>query len=165
MDDLALIYNALGQYSEAAELAKDAWERRERILGVGHPDTLSSINLLAFSYRRQELWHDAAHLGERAIEIGKTSDPETIMWMSHNLAVVYHELGRLEEAERLTRAALETGRQLDTMSSEDSKLQIQTWLSNLENFRESLKEEVQKQMDALDTPTSTEFQDDQRFWK
>ncbi|MDK4471241.1 tetratricopeptide repeat protein, partial [Fusobacterium necrophorum] len=50
LNNLAVMYRALGRLDEAEPLYLRALATQERILGPGHPDTLLSLNNLAVLY-------------------------------------------------------------------------------------------------------------------
>jgi hypothetical protein len=47
----ALVFSEAGQWKEAEELDVQVMETRKRVLGEEHPDTLTSINNLAFTFK------------------------------------------------------------------------------------------------------------------
>ena len=51
LNNLASLYQAESRYGEAEPLLKDALLERRKVLGPRHPDTLQSLNNLAFLYR------------------------------------------------------------------------------------------------------------------
>jgi tetratricopeptide (TPR) repeat protein len=79
-------------------------ERIERVLGAEHPDTLTSMNNLALTYRNQGRWKEAEELNVQVMEMRKrvlgTEHPDTLTSMN-NLASTYQNLGKWKEAEKL----------------------------------------------------------------
>jgi hypothetical protein len=75
-------------------------EKRKRLLGDDHPDTLRSMASLAVTYGNQGRWDDAATLGVMVVEKMKwvlgDAHPDTIMSMKH-LAWLLEECDRIEE--------------------------------------------------------------------
>jgi hypothetical protein len=51
MDNLALTYCEQGRLDEAEELNLEVMEKRRKILGADHPDTLTSMNNLSFIWK------------------------------------------------------------------------------------------------------------------
>jgi tetratricopeptide (TPR) repeat protein len=47
VNNLALVLQIQGKYEEAEEMNRRALARRETVLGVDHPNTLTSVNNLA----------------------------------------------------------------------------------------------------------------------
>jgi hypothetical protein len=54
MANLALTYQIQGRWKEAEELFMQVMETFKRVLGAEHPDTLTSMNHLAYTWREQE---------------------------------------------------------------------------------------------------------------
>ena len=57
-----------GKYKEATVIAEKALRLTERTLGKDHPDTLGSVNNLAFLYKAQGRYGEAEPLLRRALE-------------------------------------------------------------------------------------------------
>jgi Flp pilus assembly protein TadD len=53
MHNLASTYQSQGNMEEAARLEKEVLEKRRRILGEEHPDTLATMHSLASTYQSQ----------------------------------------------------------------------------------------------------------------
>ena len=68
MNNLAVTYRAQGRTGEAARLQEEVLEKRRRILGDDHPDTLTTMNNLASTYRDQGRTGEAARLQEEVLE-------------------------------------------------------------------------------------------------
>ena len=72
-------------------------DARKAKLGEDHPDTLTSMNNLAVTYRSQCRLDEAEQLGVHATEASKgklgTDHPDTLNSMK-NLALTYQEQGR-----------------------------------------------------------------------
>ncbi len=99
-----------GLYTEAEPLARQVLELRERLLGKGAPDTLTSMNNLALLLKEKGDHAGAEPLFRRALEgyertLGK-EHPHTLTSMN-NLALVLYAKGDYAGAESLYRRALE----------------------------------------------------------
>ncbi len=99
-----------GEYKEAAVLAEKALAVAERVLGKEHPETLASVNNLAFLYEAQGRYGEAEPLYLRALEASERvlgqEHPDALRSVN-NLASLYQAQGRYGEAEPLYRRALE----------------------------------------------------------
>ena len=102
-----------GTWNDAQRLQEDCVGIRKRLLGVDHPDTLSSIANLASTYREQGRWEEAEKLFMQVMEASKAKlgadHPSTLISMA-NLASTYRERGRWEEAEKLEAQVMETSK-------------------------------------------------------
>jgi hypothetical protein len=93
-----------GRWKDAEELVVKVMEARSRVLGKGHPDTLSAMANLAGTYWNQGRWKEAEELQVKVMEarsrvLGK-EHPDTLSVMA-NLAGTYWNQGRWKEAEEL----------------------------------------------------------------
>ncbi len=79
------------------------------MLGLEHPNTMSSFNNLGFFYKRQGNYREAEPLLRRALEIRERvlgpEHPDTATSLN-NLAGFYQEQGKHQEAEPLYQPAL-----------------------------------------------------------
>jgi len=100
-----------GRWSEAEELVVQVLETSKRMLGVEHPDTLTSMANLASTYQEQGRWTEAEKLEVDVLETSTrvlgVEHPDTLTRMA-NLASTYHNQGRWTEAEKLGVDVLET---------------------------------------------------------
>lgn len=75
-------------------------EVKQRILGSEHPDTLGSMDNLAYSYSKLGRVHEAMELGEKALEAWQralgSEHPGTLRSMN-NLAIIKRERGKITE--------------------------------------------------------------------
>ena len=69
LNNLASLYQAMGQYEEALLLIQRALAIREKELGPTHPDTATSLNNLAVLYKAMGQYEEALPLYERALAI------------------------------------------------------------------------------------------------
>ena len=108
-----------GRYIEAEEPLTRVVETTKRVLGLEHPDTLSSIANLALTYWNQGRWKEAEELQVQVVEMGKRvlgpEHPHTLTIMA-NLTSTYQDQGRWKEAEELQVQVLETRKRV--LSSE-----------------------------------------------
>ncbi|THC89597.1 hypothetical protein EYZ11_010961 [Aspergillus tanneri] len=115
-----------GRWKEAEELEVQVVELRKQVLGVEHPDTLTSMANLASTYRYQGRWKEAEELGVQVMELRKQvlwpEHPDTLTSMA-NLASTYRYQGRWKEAEQLEVQVMEHSKQVlgpqhpDTLTS------------------------------------------------
>jgi len=98
-----------GKYAEAERVIRAALERGQRALGAEHPETLTSLNNLAFLYDAQGRHAEAEPLHRRALAGRERTlgaeHPDTLKSLN-NLAALYHAQGRYADAEPLLRRAL-----------------------------------------------------------
>ncbi|KAM4062561.1 tetratricopeptide repeat domain-containing protein [Hirsutella rhossiliensis] len=93
-----------GKWSDAEKLSMAAVEIRRRVLGKKHPDALTSMAILASTYRTQGRWKEAEELGLQLIDLSNRvlgeENPNTLASMA-NLASTYRKQGRCKEAKEL----------------------------------------------------------------
>ncbi len=109
-NNLALVYDHLGRFSEAEALYRRVLDASERTLGPEHPHTLTTMNnLAAMSYQRKK-YPEAEAMYRRALETQERTlgpdHPDTLT-STNNLATLFDNQGRYDEAEPLHRRALE----------------------------------------------------------
>ena len=68
MTDLALVYQSQGRWRQAEELEASVVNLRTRMLGPGHPDTLTGTSNLASIYRDQGKYEAAEAMARRDLE-------------------------------------------------------------------------------------------------
>ncbi len=115
LNNLAGIYRATGQYSEAEPLYKQALELRKRLLGDNHPSFATSLNNLAGLYKSTGQYAKAELLYQQALELRKRLWGENhadVAVSLNNLALLYDEQGRYDEAEPLYLQSLELEKRL-----------------------------------------------------
>jgi hypothetical protein len=95
------VLRAAGRAGEAADLDAGTWERRRRLLGDAHRDTLASANALALDLRETGDRHGARTLRESTFEQAREAlgadDPLTVD-VACDLAFDLYGLGRVEQA-------------------------------------------------------------------
>lgn len=108
-------YLCLGQYRSAERHVKRAYELQRAELGAEDPSTLSSMNLLARSYRAEGRYDEAEPLFIETLEARRRvlgEDHEDTLQSLNNLAHLYSRQGRYSEAEPLYVEALEVFRRV-----------------------------------------------------
>jgi len=97
LNNLALLYYALGRYLDALPLCKRALSIDEKIYGSDHPEVATDLNNLAGLYRALGCYSDALPLHECSLSIHERilgpNHPNVSMSLS-NLALLYYALGR-----------------------------------------------------------------------
>ena len=71
MSNLSFILGKQGRWDEAEDFDIQVMETRKRIQVEGHPETLSSMEDLALSFRNHERWKEAEGIGLQIIETRK----------------------------------------------------------------------------------------------
>ncbi len=109
--NIAAYLNFQGQWKDAEKFQLEVVELRKEILGIDHPDTLTSMGNLASTFWNQGRWEEAEELEIQVLETSKTKlgidHPDTLISMG-NLASTFRNQGRWEEAEELEIQVLET---------------------------------------------------------
>ena len=100
-----------GRYFEAEDPLVQVMEKRKRVLGPVHLDTLTSMGNLASTLWNQGRWTEAEELDVQVVETTKRvlgpEHPGTLSSMG-NLASTYRDQGRWTEAEELEAQVVET---------------------------------------------------------
>ncbi|MBC1299537.1 tetratricopeptide repeat protein, partial [Nostoc sp. UCD122] len=95
LNNLALLYNSQGRYSEAEPLYIQALALWRKLLGKEHPSVATSLNNLALLYNSQGRYSEAEPLYIQALEIAELSlgvnHPNTITFRE-NLAILRDRL-------------------------------------------------------------------------
>lgn len=109
MDTIGTVYTSLGLYDPAARLVREAVERRQRLLGAGHPEVASSIGhlgevlMLKGEYEEAERNLRVALDTKRRVYGAQSAEVARALML---LADVLSRQGRYGEAEPLIRQAL-----------------------------------------------------------
>ncbi|RKZ63235.1 MAG: hypothetical protein DRQ99_17440, partial [Candidatus Parabeggiatoa sp. nov. 3] len=94
-------YQAVGRLDEALPLYEKGYRQRLQVLGEKHPDTLQSLNNLAFIYQAVGRLDEALPLYEKGyrqrLQVLGEKHPDTLQSLN-NLAGIYDSVGRLDEA-------------------------------------------------------------------
>lgn len=109
VNNLAVLYDALGRYTEAEPLYQRAISANERRFGPEHPDTLLAFHNLGALYDSMGRYAEAEQLIQRALAARErvlgAEHPDTLQSL-HGLASVFELQGRYAEAERFYLRAL-----------------------------------------------------------
>jgi tetratricopeptide (TPR) repeat protein len=113
LNEHALTIKALGRYTEAETLYREALEIGRATLGEGHPDYATRLSNLANVLQAQGRHREAETLYRQSSQIERTTigegHPNYAIGLN-NLALVVQAQGRYDEAEGLCREALEIDR-------------------------------------------------------
>ena len=115
LNNLAWLYQAMGDDVRAEPLYRQALEIRKQVLGEHHPDYAHSLNNLAALYKSLGDYARAEPLYRQALEIRKQVLGERHPDYAHslnNLAALYDDMGDYARAEPLLRQALEIRKQV-----------------------------------------------------
>jgi non-specific serine/threonine protein kinase/serine/threonine-protein kinase len=110
MDVMGDVYASLGLYPRAKPLLEGAVDTERRILGSQNPETLKSMDDLAYLLSLEGNYAEAEKLNRETVEgcrqiLGR-EHPQTLIAMRHLAGVVGYE-GKYPEAEKLDREVLE----------------------------------------------------------
>jgi serine/threonine protein kinase/TolA-binding protein len=115
MGVMGQVYGNLGLYSRAHELLRQALDIRRRVLGTTHPQTLSSMDDLAWNLSREGRYNEAEKLELETLSARRRAlgpeQTDTLNSMSH-LAWDLGREGRYGEAEKLQREILDLRRRV-----------------------------------------------------
>jgi CHAT domain-containing protein/Tfp pilus assembly protein PilF len=104
LNNLALLYNNMGNYTKAEPLYVEAMNIWKKVLGTEDPDYATSMNNLAFLYHNTGNYTKAEPLYVEAMNIWKkvlgTEHPDYALSLN-NLAGLYSNTGNYEKAEPL----------------------------------------------------------------
>ncbi len=109
LNNLAMLYQAMGAFDKAEPLMKQALEITKKALGENHPDYATSLNNLAGLYKSMGSYEKAEPLLIQALEIKKKALGEnnpSYATSLNNLAGLYESMGSYEKAEPLLIQAL-----------------------------------------------------------
>ena len=106
LNDLALLYQHQGRYTDAEPLYQRSLAMLEDTLGPNHPAVAASLGNLAALYQEEGRYADAERLCRRSVDIlEKALGPEhpAVAESLRNLADLYQAQGRAAEADALQR--------------------------------------------------------------
>jgi tetratricopeptide (TPR) repeat protein len=110
IDRIGNCYNTLGQYVAAEPLFEEALQLSKKVLGLEHPDTLTSMNKLAVLYKSKGKYEAAEPLYKETLQLRKKvldlEHPNTLTSMN-NLALLYKSQGKYEAAESFYKETLQ----------------------------------------------------------
>jgi tetratricopeptide (TPR) repeat protein len=99
-----------GEYAAAEEISRDALDGREKVLGLEHPDTLTSVSNLGSVLKSQGKYEQAEAMHRRALEgrekVLGLEHPHTLISV-RNLGSLLERQGKYGEAEATHRQMLE----------------------------------------------------------
>ncbi|KAF9000008.1 hypothetical protein BDQ17DRAFT_727144 [Cyathus striatus] len=152
----AIALKKAGNYKEVQNVLIKIVENNKELIGENDPDTLSSINNLAYIYCHLGKWNDAEALQLHVFDIhtkllgSEHSDTLTSMG---NLATTYLYLGKWKEAEELQVNGLEIQTKLLGGEHQDT-LTIEGNLASTYTLLGKLKEAEELQVHVLDRRTN-----------
>jgi len=115
LNDLALLYQAMGNYAKAEPLFKEALVIQQTALGPEHPTTATILNNLALLYQAMGNHAKAEPLLEEALAIRQKvlgrEHPDTAASLN-NLALLYYATGKYAQAEPLYQQTLEISKKV-----------------------------------------------------
>ncbi len=115
MTTIGTVYQQLGLYGPAQTLFEKALDTRKRVLGPKNPDTLTSMDDLASTLRREGQFVESEKMLRQTLESQRLvigpENPATLSTMV-DLATTLGEQGRRIEQEKLLRQALEAQRRV-----------------------------------------------------
>ncbi|MBD2437874.1 tetratricopeptide repeat protein [Nostoc sp. FACHB-110] len=115
LNNLALLYESQGRYSEAEPLYVQALALWRKLLGEEHPNVATSLNNLALLYESQGRYSEAEPLYVQALALWRKllgEEHPNVATSLNNLAGLYESQGRYSEAEPLYVQALALRRKL-----------------------------------------------------
>jgi tetratricopeptide (TPR) repeat protein len=105
---LAGAYQAAGQWDTSIPLWEHLLEKDKAILGPTHPSTIDVMHALAMNYSQMGRFGESTALHETVLKLlTSTTGPEGRLWCMMTFAIACQGDGKLDQAERLLRAALE----------------------------------------------------------
>ncbi|KUL81720.1 hypothetical protein ZTR_09466 [Talaromyces verruculosus] len=153
-----------GGYKEAEEMIRCAVEAREKVLGVEHPDTLTSLSHLGHVLSSQGKYEEAEAMYRSAVETREKmlgiEHPDTLTSVCH-IGHVLSRQGKYEEAEAMHRQALKGYEKLlgpehpDTLSCVNNlglALSHQRKYKEAEAMHQRLQTHMRKRLDTTIPP-------------
>ncbi|QTD51876.1 serine/threonine-protein kinase [Sulfidibacter corallicola] len=123
--NLAHVYHKQGNYEAAVRTGRETYEERRRLLGVHHPETLSTLNNYAASLAKFRSPVEAADLLRTSL-IGispQSADPRVLLRLYHGLGNALVQAGKPEEAEPIL---LDTWQQRVALFGESDRSTMKT---------------------------------------
>ncbi|KAK3755165.1 hypothetical protein QZH41_001698 [Actinostola sp. cb2023] len=109
LNNLGLIYHALGQYNEAKTCYEQALVIYKTAYGENHPSTATTLNNLGGTFYTLGQYDEAKTYYQQALVIYTTACDEndpSIKYTLNNLGAIFHELGQYDEAKTYYEQAL-----------------------------------------------------------
>jgi hypothetical protein len=138
-----------GYSKEAETLEIEVLDKRNKILGVEHPDTIFAMANLASTYRNLGKYTEAEKLEMQVLDASDrilgVEHPDTIFAMA-NLASTYQNLGKYTEAEKLEMQVLNASNRILGVEHPDTinaMANLASTYRNLGKYTEAEKLEMQ----------------------
>ncbi|KAF8536480.1 hypothetical protein BDD12DRAFT_912112 [Trichophaea hybrida] len=132
IENLASSFYNKKQWSKAGKLYSQLFEKRRKLLGEEHPDTLESMYNVASTFHEQGRLNEAAELKLQVLEKRKRvlgeDHPDTLQAI-HNLVSTFNAQGRTKEAEELLRQVLEKSKRTLGEDHPDTLMNMQNLAS------------------------------------
>ena len=121
------VVNYQGRWPDGHQLYREALERKRRVLGDDHPDTLVSINNMGYLLVAQRRLKDAEPLYREALERRRKvlgdDHPDTLVSIN-NMGSLLYEQGKVEAAIPLLLEVLERRRRVRLSGRSDHAIDI-----------------------------------------
>jgi len=145
MDTIGQVYVSLGLYAQAQELFEKALEKRRKLLGVEHPDTLTTSDHLGRCLERQARHVEAEKLIRDTLDIRVRvlgpEHPDTLA-SRHSVIILAFDTGDYVQAEKLNREELAVLRRVRGPEHPDTLVSMSTLgliFSNLGRTAEAIE--------------------------
>ena len=109
LNELARVYQAMGQNAKAEPLYRRSLKICEATLGPDHPNVAISLNNLAVLYQAMEQFEKAEPLFQRSLKIQEAKlgpDHSDVAVSLNNLAMLYEDRAQFEKAEQFYHRSL-----------------------------------------------------------
>jgi ankyrin repeat protein len=162
--DLASTLSKLGKLDEAEELERHLLENAKGLYGMDHPYTLVFACNLAETLLKQKKLEEAEELAVHGLKIARAIfDPDHMdeaHFLMGILGLVYHEQGKLDEAEKLQVSIVETSKQSESNMGGHGGIRLMDGLISMNNLvltyqKQGKWEEAEKlQLQVVETSKS-----------
>jgi tetratricopeptide (TPR) repeat protein len=146
------ITNEIARWEEAAAIRQEVLEKRQRVLGNEHPDTIKAMNNLATTLRNQGKLNDATAMQRKVLkkrqEILGDEHLDTIKAMN-NLGNMLFDQGKLDDAAAKQREVLEKLQEILGDDHPDT-IKVMNNLANTLSVQGELDEAAAKQREVLE---------------
>ena len=153
MRTMGKVYLNLGLYSQALNLLERSVERSREVLGLAHPETLTSMNYLGVLYWNRGLYDKADALWVETLDNRRrflgAEHPDTLKSMN-NLGILHRARGQYEEAEKLYLETLEIRRRVLPGDHPDLLGSLNN-LANLYSLRHKFDQAEPFYLEAIET--------------
>ena len=139
LNNLGVLFRALGKYKEAEAPLKQALAIQEKVFTKDHPEVALTLNNLAATYHDRGDYKDAEPLYKQALTIEEQvygKDDLVVALTLNNLAALYHDQGKYGEAEKLYTRSFEIREEELGQQHPD----VATTVSNLASLYQDKKE-------------------------